>query len=172
MRDYLTNDRTGTRQRHQFKCSTAPTKSLKAERTCRAASSMTGRTPICKEAFCTKRHFSAFSKLSERFQHFQTPLPDLVEIKKKWQKRACNPSDKPLEYLLALRRTLKWSLGSAGEHRLHTAGVTGSNPVATTMKLAGRRFLATFCFLAPKALQDTTRAQRREAMPPQESAAV
>ncbi len=26
-----------------------------------------------------------------------------------------------------------WSLGSAGEHRLHTAGVTGSNPVATTM---------------------------------------
>ena len=25
------------------------------------------------------------------------------------------------------------SLGSAGEHRLHTAGVTGSNPVATTI---------------------------------------
>ena len=31
------------------------------------------------------------------------------------------------------------SLGSAGEHRLHTAGVTGSNPVATTMNHPGRR---------------------------------
>ena len=31
-----------------------------------------------------------------------------------------------------LMESTEWSLGSAGEHRLHTAGVTGSNPVATT----------------------------------------
>ena len=34
------------------------------------------------------------------------------------------------------------SLGSAGEHRLHTAGVTGSNPVATTMKDQASRLSA------------------------------
>ena len=42
-----------------------------------------------------------------------------------------------------------WSLGSAGEHRLHTAGVTGSNPVATTMNVprSQTRTFAT-CFFA------------------------
>ena len=36
----------------------------------------------------------------------------------------------------------QWSLGSAGEHRLHTAGVTGSNPVATTMR---QQVIGCFC---------------------------
>ena len=41
-----------------------------------------------------------------------------------------------------------WSLGSAGEHRLHTAGVTGSNPVATTIEctqVTNIRFVTCFC---------------------------
>ena len=40
-----------------------------------------------------------------------------------------------------------WSLGSAGEHRLHTAGVTGSNPVATTTNdKAGIKWFRPFSF--------------------------
>ena len=39
------------------------------------------------------------------------------------------------------------SLGSAGEHRLHTAGVTGSNPVATTTNdKAGIKWFRPFSF--------------------------
>ena len=50
-------------------------------------------------------------------------------------------------FLIACRRET-WSLGSAGEHRLHTAGVTGSNPVATTMKQQVRSLLLLTFFFA------------------------
>ena len=40
----------------------------------------------------------------------------------------------PLIYIERATEHAIRSLGSAGEHRLHTAGVTGSNPVATTMR--------------------------------------
>src|SRR6185312_12508536 len=35
-------------------------------------------------------------------------------------------------------RTWEWARSSAGEHRLHTAGVTGSIPVAPTIRRPGK----------------------------------
>ncbi len=42
---------------------------------------------------------------------------------------------------LFLERRFWWAIGSAGEHRLHTAGVTGSNPVSPTRNVNQGLFL-------------------------------
>ena len=53
----------------------------------------------------------------------------------------------PLIYIKRATEHAIRSLGSAGEHRLHTAGVTGSNPVATTTNdKAGIKWFRPFSF--------------------------
>ena len=53
----------------------------------------------------------------------------------------------PLIYIERATEHAIRSLGSAGEHRLHTAGVTGSNPVATTTNdKAGIKWFRPFSF--------------------------
>ena len=51
---------------------------------------------------------------------------------KKVEIGGCAAGSFPVIYIERATKYATRSLGSAGEHRLHTAGVTGSNPVATT----------------------------------------
>ena len=53
----------------------------------------------------------------------------------------------PVLYIERATKYATRSLGSAGEHRLHTAGVTGSNPVPTTTNdKAGIKWFRPFSF--------------------------
>ena len=66
---------------------------------------------------------------------------------KKVEIRGCAVGSFPVIYIERATKYAIRSLGSAGEHRLHTAGVTGSNPVATTTNdKAGIKWFRPFSF--------------------------
>ena len=66
---------------------------------------------------------------------------------KKVEIRGCAVGSFPVIYIEHATKYATRSLGSAGEHRLHTAGVTGSNPVATTTNdKAGIKWFRPFSF--------------------------
>lgn len=66
---------------------------------------------------------------------------------KKVEIRGCAVGSFPVIYIERATKYVTRSLGSAGEHRLHTAGVTGSNPVATTTNdKAGIKWFRPFSF--------------------------
>ena len=66
---------------------------------------------------------------------------------KKVEIRGCAVGSFPVIYIERATKYATRSLGSAGEHRLHTAGVTGSNPVATTTNdKAGIKWFRPFSF--------------------------
>ena len=66
---------------------------------------------------------------------------------KKVEIGGCAAGSFPVIYIERATKYAIRSLGSAGEHRLHTAGVTGSNPVATTTNdKAGIKWFRPFSF--------------------------
>lgn len=66
---------------------------------------------------------------------------------KKVEIGGCAAGSLPVLYIERATKYATRSLGSAGEHRLHTAGVTGSNPVATTTNdKAGIKWFRPFSF--------------------------
>ena len=80
---------------------------------------------------------------------------------KKVEIRGCAVGSFPVIYIERATKYATRSLGSAGEHRLHTAGVTGSNPVATTTNdKAGIKWFRPFSFkwMAAGSLQEMSHA--------------
>ena len=74
-------------------------------------------------------------------------FPRNQTFSKKVEIRGCAVGSFPVIYIERATKYAARSLGSAGEHRLHTAGVTGSNPVATTTNdKAGIKWFRPFSF--------------------------